>query len=133
MLLFVEIAVVIACLAVVVIAIAAIAATASIRKATDQVSVLTAEVHQLTVEARETLASAREVIAPVRRVADRFESLAGHAADLSTSVLEDLSPPILTAVAVVRGVRAFTAYFMKRWSHRFTQGRSAANGESDNE
>jgi uncharacterized protein YoxC len=126
LLLFVEIAVVIACLAVVATGVAAIATLASIRKATAQVSALTAE-------ARETLASAREVIPPVRRVVDRFEALAGRTADLSTSVLEDLAPPILTAVAAVRGVRSFTAYFMKRLSHRFTHGRSAANGESDDE
>jgi hypothetical protein len=125
---------------VVAIAVASIRAMYCVERATNHVSVLTGEIRQwlgqaeeFTNEAREVVVSAREIIAPLRRVADRFETLGERAADLSAAVLEEVEPPIHTAVSVARGVRSVTAYLAERLSHRFMSGRSATNGEHDNE
>ena len=71
--------------------------------------------------------------AEIRRVVDRFEALGERTADLSAAVLGEVEPPLRTAVAVARGMRSVTAYFLERLSHRFTHGRSATNGGSDSE
>jgi len=139
-LLLVEICVVVASLAVVAIAVATVRTMYRVEKAMDQASRLTAEIQQwvsqvgeLTHEARETLGSVRGVIEPIRRVVDRFETLSEQTADLSAAVLAEVEPPLRTAVAVARGVKSVTAYFLERLSHRFTHGRSAANGGSNSE
>ena len=140
MLLLVEISVVVASLAVVVIAVAAVRAMRCVEKSADQVSGLIPDLRQwisqaneLTREARETVASAREVIVPIRRVVDRFEPLGERAAGLSAAVLEGVEVPLQTAVAVAGVMRSVTAYFLKRWSHRITHGRSATLGGHDSE
>ena len=140
MLLLVEICVVVASLAVLAIAVATVRAMYRVEKVTDQVSKLTVEIQQwvgqageLTREARETVGSVRGVLAPIRRVVDRFEILGEQTADLSAAVLAEVEPPLRTAVAVARGMRSVTAYFLERLSHRFTHGRSATNGGSNSE
>jgi uncharacterized protein YoxC len=140
LLLLVEIAAAVASLAVVVIAVATVRTMFCIEKATNQISQLTKEIQQgvgqvneFTREVRETLASARGVIAPIRRVVDRFETLGQRTADLSATVLEEVEPPLRTAVTVARGMRSVTAYLLERLSHRFTRGRSATNGGYDSE
>jgi uncharacterized protein YoxC len=138
--LFVEIFVVVASLAIVVIAVAMIRTMSCVERATDQFSKLSVEIQQwideangFTREARATMASVGEAIAPIRRLVDRFEALGTRTADLSSAVLGEVEPPVRTAVAVARGMRWSTAYFLERISHRFTHGRSATNGGSDNE
>lgn len=140
MLPLVQICIVVATLAVVSIAVAAWRAMVCVEKATSQVSRLIGEIEQwlvqaneLTREAREAVVSAGEVIAPIRRVAERLETLGERAARLSSVVLEEVEPPLDTAVAVARGVRSGTAYFLKRLSHRFAHSRFATNGGSDHE
>jgi len=127
-------------LAVVAIAVAAIRTMSHVNKALDQVSKLTGEIQvwvgqidTLTREARETVYSVRDVIAPIRRVVDRFEALGERTAGFSAAVLDEVEAPIRTAVAVIRGVRSMTAHFKERLSHRFTQGRAATNGGSEDE
>ncbi len=126
MLVLVEISAVVASLAVVVIAVAAVRAMNCIAKATEQAN-------EFTREARETLASVRGVVAPIRRVVDRFEPLGERAADLSASVLESVEAPIQTAVAASDVMRSVAGYFLERLSRRFTHGRAATHGGSDNE
>src|SRR5947208_1229429 len=111
-----------------------------VERAADQVSSLTPDVRHgigqanaLTREARESVASARNVIAPIRRVVDRFETLGERTAGLSAAVLEGVEGPIQTAVAAAGLMRSVTAYFLKRWSHRLTNGRSATHGGFRNE
>lgn len=140
MLLLVEICVVVASLSVVAFAVTAVRTMHRVEKATDQASKLTVEIRQwigqageLTHEARETLGSVRGVLAPIGRVVDRFETLSERTADLSAAVLAEVEPPLRTAVAVARGMKSVTAYFLERLSHRFTHGRSATNGGSNNE
>jgi hypothetical protein len=138
--LIVVISIVVASLAVVAIAVAAIRTMICIEKSTREFTRLSGEIQQwigqaneFTREARETLASARGVIAPIRRVAERFETLGERTADLSSAILGEIEPPVRTAVAVARGVRSLTSYFMERLSNRFTHGRSATNGGSERE
>jgi len=134
----VEICIVVATLAVVAIAVAAVRAMRRVEKMTDQFANLSREIHlwvgqadELTREAREAVAAAGAVIAPIRRVADRFEILGERVAGLSGAVLGEIEGPIHSAVAVIRGVRSVTGYFLDRWSHRSGGGRAATNGEPD--
>lgn len=136
----VQICVVVASLAAIAIAVAAVRVMYRVEIAAHEFSKMTGEIHQwigqvneLTREARETVTSFRGVIAPIRRVADRFEALGDRAADLSSDLLGEVEAPIHTAVAVARGVKSVTAFFLERLSHRFTHGRSATNGGSDSE
>jgi hypothetical protein len=138
--LLIVISIVVASLAVVAIAVAALRTMTLAEKSTREVTKLSAEIHQwigqaneFTREARETLASARGVIAPIRRVADRFEMLGERTADLSSAILGEIEPPVRTAVAVARGMRSMTTYFLERLSNRFTHGRAATNGGSEHE
>jgi hypothetical protein len=116
MLPLVQICVVVATLAAVAIAVATVRAMVCVERATNQFT-----------------KPWRRVVAPIRRVVERFEPLGEGAADLSAAVLGEVEPPLRTAVAVARGVRSGTAYFLERLSHRFTHGRSATNGGSDSE
>jgi hypothetical protein len=140
LLLLVEICAVVASLAMVAIAVAAIRAMYCVEKATHQVVKVAGEIQdligeasELTREARETLVSVRGAIAPISRIVDGFGILGERAVGLSSAVLGEIEAPIHTAVAVARGIKSVTAYFMERLTKRFTPGRSATNGESDNE
>ena len=140
MLLLVEICVVVVSLSVVAIAVTTVRTMHRVEKATDQVSKLTLTIQQwvgqaseLTREARETLGSVRGVLAPIHRVVDRFETLSEQTADLSAAVLAEVEPPLRTAVAVARGMKSVTGYFLERLSHRFMHGRFATNGGPNSE
>jgi uncharacterized protein YoxC len=141
MLTLVQICVVVATLAAVAIAVATIRAMVRVDRAMDQFTQLTGKMqlwivqaNELTREARETVASVRGTIAPVRRVVERFETLGERAAGLSAAVLGEVESPLHTSVAVARGVKTGAVHLLKRWSHRFTHGRSATtNGGSDSE
>lgn len=128
----VSICVVVITLSVVAITVALIRALLRIDRATEQFTRLAAELHdwiigahQLTRDAHEVIESAQGVIAPIRRVAERFEALGRHAASVSETVLGEVESSMHTAVAVVRGVKAFTAHFTERKFRPSTSGRSA--------
>lgn len=80
-----------------------------------------------------SLALVAIAVASVRAVADRFEILGERTANLSAAVLGEIEGPVHTAVAVARGLRSVTAYFLERLSHRATPGRPTTNGGPDRE
>jgi uncharacterized protein YoxC len=133
--LLLEICFVIVTIAVVAIAIATVRALSRVGKTTEKVNELTEELRDwvtqlkhVTSGADELVGSIKEVVPPVRRVVDRFEAIGARTAQLSDVILEEVERPVLTAVAVARGVRAGTAYFFERITNRFHRGRAATNG-----
>ena len=116
----VEVCAAAACLAIVAVAVATIRALRRLEKATDEVSSLVAEIRpwigeagELTRDARATLSSIRGAIDPIGRV------------------LGEVEAPLNTAVAVARTVKSITGFLLQRFSHKFTRGPTAKNGEHD--
>jgi uncharacterized protein YoxC len=105
--------------------------TAARLSAAAQVSL--AGVDRVVQDAQELLASVREIMPPVQRVVKRFERLGGRAADLSTAVLDEIEEPVLTAVAVARGVKTGAGHLLDLLTRRFAQPRSSNNGDQDHE
>ncbi len=135
MTLLLQICAVIVTMAIVAIAISLVRGMVKFEKATENLSELTestqawmAEVNQVAREARDLVVSLRDVVPPVRRVADRFEALGKRSARLSAAVLDEVEGPIRTGVAVARGVRLGTTYFLERLTQRVKRGRSATDG-----
>jgi len=140
MLPLVQVCVVVVSLAVVAIAVAIMRAVVLVGRATADVSKMTGEIrlwideaNAFTREARDTVASVQGVIAPLRHVAERFEAIGVHTADLSAAVIGEVEPPLRTALALARGARSGATYLLERLSQRFNLGRSATNGGSDHE
>ena len=140
MLPLVQVCVVVVSLAVVAIAVAIMRAVVLVGRATADVSKMTGEIrlwideaNAFTREARDTVASVQGVIAPLRHVAERFEAIGVHTADLSAAVLGEVEPPLRTALALARGAKSGANYLLERLSQRFNLGRSATNGGSDHE
>jgi uncharacterized protein YoxC len=133
--LLLEICFVIVTIAVGAIAVATVRALGRLGKTTEQIELLTQEVRewvgqlkQVTRGAEELVTSARDVVTPVRRIVDRFEAIGDRTARLSDAILEEVARPVMTAVAVARGVRSGTAHFLERITNRFHRGRAATNG-----
>ena len=109
-------------------------------KATDELSQLTHSLResavkfdQVTYEARALAASLRDCVPPVLRVVHRFDAVSLRAADLSSTILEELEGPVFTAVAVRRGVRSGANYFLQRLMQRFTHRHSPSQGGPSHE
>jgi hypothetical protein len=79
------------------------------------------------------LGSAREILPPTQRVVDRFSQLGDRAADLSTTVFDEIEAPILNAVAIARGVRFGAVHFVSLLKRRFALGSNSQPGEQENE
>ena len=133
--LLLEICFVIVTIAVVTIAIATVRALSRLGKTTEQINSLSLEVREwvgqlkhVTSGAEDLVVSARELVTPMRRVVGRFEAIGDRTAQLSDALLEEVERPLRTAVAVARGVRTGTAYFVERITNRFHRGRAATNG-----
>ena len=92
------------------------------RESVDQIDLVTREAHEL-------VASLRSCVQPVQRVTARFEAVGQRAADLSSSILEEFSPPVFTAVAVARGMKFGANHLLKRLMNRFTHRSSPINGD----
>jgi len=110
----------VACLAVVAIAVATVRAMRRLEEAASEISSLVAEIRpwigeagELTRDARSTLSSIRGAIDPIGRV------------------LGEVEAPLNTAVAVARTVKSITGFLLQRFSHKFTRGSTAKNGEHD--
>jgi uncharacterized protein YoxC len=138
--LLLEICFVIVTIAVVAIAVAFVRALGRLGKTTEQIELLTQEVRewvgqlkQVTRGAEELVISAKDVVTPVRRIVDRFEAIGDRTARLSDAILEEVARPVMTAVAVARGVRSGTAHFLERITNRFHRGRAATNGGFNDE
>jgi hypothetical protein len=109
-------------------------------KATGELSQLTHAVRESiaefdlgTREARALVASLRECVPPARRVMSRCDALSQRAADLSSTILEELELPVFAAAAVARGVRSGANHFLKRMVNRLIHRHSPIRGGYDHE
>lgn len=93
----------------------------------------TAKIDAATDEARALLALLGDCVPPVQRVVDRFEALGRRAADLSSTLLEEVGRPAFTAAAIARGARLGVDHFVQRLMNRFTHRSNAHNGGNDHE
>jgi hypothetical protein len=85
-------------------------------------------------ESRELVVSLRACVPPVLRVVERFEAVGQRTADLSSTVLEEVEGPVLTAAAVVSGLRVGANHLLHRLMHRWSQRNpSNRNGDHDHE
>lgn len=84
-------------------------------------------------ETRDLVASVRDLMPPAQRFMKRFERLGERAADLSTAVLDEIEEPVVTAVAVARGVKIGAARLLNLLTRRFAQRGFSNNGERDHE
>jgi uncharacterized protein YoxC len=110
--LLLEICFVIVTIAVVAIAIATVRALSRVGKTTEKVNELTEEVRGWVAQLKHVTSGAEELVVSVKEVA----------------ILEEVERPVLTAVAVARGVRTGTAHFFERITNRFHRGSAATNG-----
>ena len=86
--------------------------------------------HVITREAGELVSSLQDVVPYLTRTASRFESIGERAANLSSSLMEQVETPLRTVVAVLRGVRTGASQFVDRIGHRFTQRTPMSGGSS---
>ena len=91
------------------------------------------QVERIVLETQELLASARELLPPTQRVVKRFQSLGERAADLSTAVFDEIEEPVLTAVAVARGVKTGTVQLLDLLTRRLARNPSSNNGDQNHE
>jgi uncharacterized protein YoxC len=124
----VQVCAVIVTISMLVLAIAVVRMAGRVSKVTDDTRLWLEEMRQVTGEAKEVVASAREMLKPVQRVVDRFERLGTRTAAVSAALLEEVEAPVRRAVALVRGVKRGTAYFVDRIGNRFRPGRAATDG-----
>jgi uncharacterized protein YoxC len=91
------------------------------------------QVERIVLETQELLEAARQMVGPTQRVVKRFEALGERAADLSGAVLNEIEEPVLTAVAVARGVKTGTTRLLDLLSRRLAQRSSSFNGDQDHD
>jgi hypothetical protein len=99
----------------------------------DAARIAIANVDRTARETGDLVASVRDVLTPIQRVGRRFVSLGERTADLSAAALGEVEMPILTALALSRGVRAATTTLFERLVHRFAGPHPSTNGETRNE
>jgi hypothetical protein len=122
------------------IALMAVRVMARLNQTTEELSGLTQAVRESAVEfdlvsheARALLASLRDCVPPVLRVVGRLDAISQRAANLSSTLLEELEVPVFTAAAMARGVRSGANHFLKRLMQRFIHPQPAINGGPDHE
>lgn len=136
----IQICIVIATIGLLAIALMTIRMMTRFNKVAEELSQLTRAVRESAVrfdlathEARALLASLRDCVPPVQRVVGRFDALSRRAAALSSTILEELEPPVFTAAAVARGVRSGADHFLKRLVHRVTHRHQLTHGGNDHD
>ena len=92
-----------------------------------------AQVERIVLETQELLAAVREIVPPAQQVMHRFQHLGERAANLSNAVLDEIESPLLTAVAVARGVKTGTARLLDLLATRVALHRTTHNGENSHE
>lgn len=136
----IQICVVIVTIGLLAIALMTIRMVTRFNKATEELSQLTHAVREsaakfdlVTHEARALVASLRDCVPPVLRVIGRFDAVSQRAADLSSTILEELELPVFTAAAVARGVRSGANHFLTRIVNRLTHRYSPIHGGYEHE
>jgi len=134
-----QICFVIVTISVVAIAVATLRMMQHFRKTSDAVNNLTLEGREVIVQLRGVVQEAGEIVSTFRDVAprvrgmvSRFEGIGERAAGLSEAFMHEVETPILTAVAVARGVRFGARELIGRLTERFA-GRTSNNGGSSYE
>jgi uncharacterized protein YoxC len=84
-------------------------------------------------ETRALAASLRDCVPPVRNLVGRIDAVSERAADLSSTLLDELELPVFAAAAVARGVRSGAGHFFKRIVNRLTTRSSPIHGDYDHE
>jgi hypothetical protein len=87
----------------------------------------------LTHEARALAVSLRECVPPVLRVVGRLDAVSERAADLSSTILEEVELPVYAAAAIARGVRSGAGHFLRRMVDRWADRHPRGNGGDDRE
>jgi len=100
---------------------------------TTSVQLATTQFDRLARETQDLLASVRPILPPAQRVVNRLQSLGERAADLSAAVLEEIEEPVLTAVALARGVRAGAGRMMDLLMKRVAPNPITNNGDPTHE
>lgn len=75
-------------------------------------------VEDVTHEVHELVESMGEATPKLRRAASMFGELGERLARLSASLVDEVEAPVRSALAVARGVRSGTAYFVNRLTQR---------------
>ncbi len=121
----VEIAVGILTATVVVVAFAVVRALARFSKAVDAISEREGPLSSLLEDARKTSGEIRELVAKLEALSDNFEGAASRigrlgerAASVSSALLDEIEPPVRSAVSLASGIRAGAGLLADRWSRR---------------
>jgi len=93
---------------------------AAVRATVIQAEGVTREIHELT-------ESFQGLVPHLHRTAQRFEAIGDRTAGLGHALLDQVEPPVKTAVAVVNGVRTGTRTFLESLTRRVRQ-RHQVNG-----
>ena len=128
---------VVATLALVAMAIATIVAwfrlSEAARKLTAAAQDSSAQVERIAHDAHDLMDSVRVLMPPAQLVLRRFQTLGERAADLTTVALNEIETPLLTAVAVARGVRAGTSHLLGLLTRRYARTHTSNNGDQSHE
>jgi len=92
------------------------------------VSASMAQVTAITSEIRGTVHSVREIVTPLQRLSGNIEHIGSKALRLSSTVLDEVSQPVLVALAVKRGVASGISRFTQRM---FRGAPSSSNGTAE--
>lgn len=88
------------------------------------------EVGATAYEVREFAASLSDVVPPVRRAAEALGQIGERAADLGSSVLNEVEAPVRRTLRLFRGVQAGAGFFLDRLVHN---GHATKNGGNSDE
>jgi uncharacterized protein YoxC len=96
-------------------------AAAAVRATVTHAEAVTLEIHELT-------ESFQSIVPHLQRTAQSFEAIGDRTAGLGHALLDQVEPPVKTAVAVVNGVRTGTRTFLESLTRRVRQRRQGTNG-----
>jgi uncharacterized protein YoxC len=86
----------------------------AVRATVTQADGVTREIHELT-------QSFQDIVPHLQRTAQRIEAIGDRTTGLGHALLDQVEPPVQTAVAVVNGVRTGTRTFLESLTRRVRQ------------
>lgn len=98
--------------------------SADLSQLTHTVTKSASHIDRVADETSHLLGDVREIVTPVQRISQRV-------AALSSSLLDEVEPPLQTATALMHGVRMGTGFLMNRWKNRITH-RQSPNHRGEN-
>jgi uncharacterized protein YoxC len=131
---FIDIAIGLVVIAVLAMSVAVIRALGHFSRTLDGLTAPDGTLSKLVEDLTRTSAEVRELVAKLERIAEsleepasQFASLGSRAASVSSAVLDEVERPLLTAVALVRGVRAGAGVLVDRWAKGQANGAPTAH------